>query len=147
MSPSVETPRLNSIFIKIAAALVLSVGIVIGTLSVLNWFTLMGLVDTQIRNQAQSNTAALARQVSGAIRFARIDAIDEQLAAQMADAEGAVRTVIAVSADGATVASVADGTSTQSELQALAQRAIASGGQVTSEDGFSIAVPTFFGED
>lgn len=147
MSQLVEAPRLNSIFVKISAAIVLAVGVVIGTLSVLNWFTVSSLVETQIRSQAKSSTTSLARQVSGGIRFARADTVAGQLATLLADAEGAVLAVIAVSVDGVPVAAVSDTRATEEALTALALRAIASGAQTMSDDGHTVAVPAFFGDN
>jgi methyl-accepting chemotaxis protein len=138
--------RARSLFVKITAVTVAMIALVAGTLTVLNYYANATQLSELVRNRAAEETVNLARGVASSIRFDRPDKVYEVVGDLIRDAGGSAEAAAVVTRDGATLADPS-GKPVDPDMVALAKRAIAEGGFVSTEGGYSAAAPALFGEN
>ena len=141
-----QASKVKSIFFKLLAATVVLTAVVAGVLTALNWLSTNRMLEELVRERAAQETASLAEGASGAIKFERADKVSELFAALQDLAGGATQGAVAIGRDGQVIPSAESGLESSPDLVALAQKALATGETVISDDGFSVGSPAKFGE-
>lgn len=138
-------PKLNSIFFKVAGIIVVTVGLVIGTISFVSMTLTSGMTQQIVAEQAFSNSKLLGELISGALKFGKADQITEAFALTARDSNGQLIGAAAVRSDGEMIATYGDIGSSAGGLKELASKALESQERVVSADLLTIALPLRFG--
>ncbi|MEC7297878.1 MAG: methyl-accepting chemotaxis protein [Pseudomonadota bacterium] len=102
-------------------------------------------VETLVAERAEENTAFLAEQVAGMVKFGKVSPLEAALKSLIDRAEGDVLSALALEADGRVIGQVGKGD--DQVMAELAARALQSGVPEISADGFFVAMPLRFGRD
>ncbi|MBY6166363.1 PAS domain-containing protein [Pseudooceanicola nitratireducens] len=102
-------------------------------------------VETLVAERAEENTAFLAEQVAGMVKFGKVAPLEAALKSLIDRAEGDVLSALALEADGRVIGQVGKGD--DQVMVDLAARALQSGVPEISADGFFVAMPLRFGRD
>lgn len=146
MQPTHRLSRLNSIFVKQTVIAVLVTAIVAVALTVMNWRSTEETLSDIVRDRAASETKALSSEVAASIRFGRADKVYELFDGLMQHSSGTAQDAIAVGLDGTSLPNPAATVAPDSALVDLARRAMSTGQDVYSADGYTVASPSRFGE-
>lgn len=138
---------LNTLFVKCTFMVILCILGVVGTISVNEARSKTQLTEKALSQRASEVTGLLSMQLGGAIRFGNSEAISGIVTgvidAASPDATGA--RVVGVNGD--VLYDSFAGTVDTATIDGLISQAIAEGARVASPDGFTKAVPVFFGDD
>ena len=135
----------NSIFTKIAAVILVAVGLVSGTITLLNERSSYNLVMKGITARATLGTNSLAESLGAPTKFGKFDLVEAAIAAMLKESAGSMKAGVVFGPDGSILAESGD--SPAAALADLAKTAIASGETVRSPDGLSVARPISYGAD
>jgi methyl-accepting chemotaxis protein len=146
MQPNHRLSRLNSIFLKLTAITVLLTALVAGVLTAMSWLSTNAMIAGLVRDRAQSETSVLAVDASGGIRFGLGDKVHGLFLGLVENSEGTAQAALAIGLDGAVIADPSNPQPVDDQLLDYARQSLTSGQIVTSEDGFTVAAPSLFGE-
>lgn len=136
--------RSASIFVVSALPVVVSILLVGSALVFQATSSKTAMVREAVRDRALQVTELLALQAGGALRFGREEALSTPFARALeAGKEQAISSLGYTEASGP----IAETGPVGADLRALAAEAARSGAPAVSEDGYSVAVPSFVGED
>jgi methyl-accepting chemotaxis protein len=131
----------NSVFVKCLAVLGAATFLVAGGLAVFSFQATSDMSSDALRQRAIEVTSLVTEQVSGAILFAKDDAILEAIEAVRANAGGALLGGLAASAEMGVIATLPGDGADVARLTALVAQAAEDGRPALSEDGYSVAIP------
>ena len=142
MSSAATGMKLNTIFLKIGAILVLTVGLVLGTVLIVQERLTTNVAYDSIADEAFSNTKLIEAVIGGAVKFGKSDQIASVLEETAADSEDQLVSAVVLTAQEDELARFGGA---NAELDALAKRALQAGEMAVSEDRMAVAVPVTFG--
>lgn len=145
MTPFNMRPKLNSIFLKIAAILVVTVGLVIGTVKYVESIYSERLAQQVVAEQALSNTVLVGDIIGGAVKFGKREQIGEILQGTAADSGGQLIGAVVLGADGTELSAFGSDEAGLSHLRDLAKGLLSGDEVAASGDGLTLAVPLRFG--
>lgn len=143
MKKPIKISKLNSIYTKIAGVIVVTTGLVASTITVVETWQNTKLMNQLMTGMAYSQSDMVSDLVAGGIRFGKTDQINRVLTQTAEASEGRLERAVAINAEGEVVGQY--GTEVGPAVSALAKKALATGENVTSDDGFRIAIPVLFG--
>lgn len=146
MQPNFLPTRFKSIFVKLTAITVLITALVSTVLTVMNWRANHQLISDLVQERAEAETTALADEAAGGLRFGRGDKVQELFAGLTDHSKNALQASTAIGVDGTPVSGGSEVAAADAELLDFARRALATNDLVISDDGFTVAAPSHFGE-
>lgn len=147
MSQKTSRFRLNSIIAKVAAVIMLVVGIVAGTLIFFTSSSFQNYANDQMLSLASVENSQLAAEIAGPVKFGLTEKIDEILDTLLLHFEGQIVGALVLSVDGEVTTKSISTTFDNDMLLDLANRALSGGEAVLAEDGYAEAKPVYFGDD
>lgn len=145
MSLLAVRPKMNSIFIKIATIIAVTVGLVIGTISVLGDISSKRLAVRFVGQEALFSSSLIGELLAGAVKFGKSEQVASMLETSVDRLDGQMTAALAISATGEPVGQVGTDANEQKNLFLLARKAFESEQPVVAEDGLTVAVPLHFG--
>jgi methyl-accepting chemotaxis protein len=150
MSSASTQPKSSAIRMSLfarCALLIAATAIVVATLvGGLGYRMTISTVADGVAEEARSITRVFAQGAGGAIRFGRVEGMEEDLT-EILTAERSAIAAMMVNVEGAAVMSAGDMASPYAaSLAEIAARAAVTGELAYSDDGFTVAYPAFFGD-
>ncbi|QFS83209.1 Methyl-accepting chemotaxis protein II [Roseivivax sp. THAF40] len=137
--------NIHSVFLKLAAMIVLSI---ISVVAVLEYLTARGfdqVIAQSVESKARSETQLFASAVAGAVRFDKKDVLGAQLEEFIAGSDEAMRSVDVYDADLELFYQA--GATSSSQTSDLARQAVEQGATVQDPETLQTAQPLVFGQD
>ena len=151
MSQRTRRLRLNSLFVKVAFVIAVSVGAVAGTLTVMQWQSVTQFVSDVIGDRARDEAISLASQAGSPVRFRQFSLIEAAIETLETSTEGALLGTLVLSAEGEILVDrVADPTVRATLIEIGGQALRGEGGLAepyVSTDRMAIAAPVLFGAE
>ncbi len=138
---------LNTLFVKCTFMVILCVLGVVATISVNEARSKTKLTEKALGERASEVTGLMSTQLGGAIKFGNSDAISEIVSGVIEAASPDATGARVITANGDVLYDSLSDTGDAAMIEALMSRVIAEGERVASPDGFTKAVPVFFGDD
>lgn len=145
MSMSKGGRKIGSIFFTIAIVITVVIASVVGTTSFIEMRSGTELSEEFVADMARLESTLVADNLAGAVKFGKVEPIQQTFYDIAHDSQGQVIGTLAMSADGAVLAVSEDGRQIEAELVELAEQALASGEIATAQGGHWIAVPIRYG--
>ena len=136
--------RLNSIFVKIAGVVGVAAALLTGLTAVQYTNATMRLVSEELQHAAQEANKLITSNLSGAIRFADDAPIAAQIELLTGHENSETLYGLAIDAAGEVIVAQGNDVAVEPELVALARKAVETGADVLSDDGFLVASPAVF---
>ncbi|ABG32071.1 methyl-accepting chemotaxis protein [Roseobacter denitrificans] len=138
---------LNSLFVKCTFMVILCVLGVVGTITVNESRSKTKLTEKALSERASEVTGLLSMQLGGAIRFGNSEAISGVVSGVIEAASPDATGARVVNINGDVLYDSFPGTLDTAAIESLTSQAISEAQPVASPDGFTKAVPVFFGDD
>lgn len=145
MSLLAMRPKMNSIFIKIATIIAVTVGMVIGTISVLGDMSSKRLAVRFVGQEALFSSSLIGELLAGAVKFGKSEQVNGLLETSADRLEGQMLAAVAISATGETIGQVGSDEGQKRRLVLLAKQAFETEQRVIAENGLTVAIPLHFG--
>ena len=147
MAGSQKTVKVNSIFFKSAAAIILSIGLVSGTITFVFSRHTSQVSQEFMAEMVRSNSVMLGDNIAGAVKFGKSDQVNSAFDRIFRDTGGQINGSVAIGADSTLLGDRVRDSGSRDALVALARNALETESDVAAADGRMIARPLRFGKD
>jgi methyl-accepting chemotaxis protein len=138
---------LNSLFVKCTITVVACVVAVVTSIAIIEHRSKVELTGVALSNRATEVTGLVAMQMSGAIRFGNVDAMEALLSDVMEGARPDAVGAVVLGGTGEVLYSTDATNALSDEVSAIGAKALQDGAPAASSDGLIVAHPATFGDN
>ena len=135
MAGSQKSVKVNSIFFKSAAAIILSIGLVSGTITFVLSRHTSQISQDFMAEMVRSNSVMLGDNIAGAVKFGKSDQVEAAFDRIFRDTGGQINGSVAIGSDSSLLGDRVPDSSLRDALVALARNALETENDVAAADG------------